>query len=440
MKCGLHTNYFNASVNLVKITLKSLLMILLLLLTFGYVFSLSAGITFAQDNPLYINGNIPEVEIYENNEISTEESDDLSLQNQLKIESVDKSVSVSEIDSKEQELNETLQGTIVEIIEEKKVEFNSVPQDYQKLKIMITSGSLNGQEIIVVNGDAPMAQVIKYNTNDKVLIAYSKNAEGSYSAYITDYARTDGILVLFSLFVILAIIVAGKRGIYSIVAMGFSFFIIFSFILPQIRTGADPIFIALIASIIIIPITFYLSHGFSKKTSIAVVGTVVAFVLTGLLAVIFVNLTHLTGADTEEALFLIGFNGVDFDLRGLLLAGILIGTLGVLDDITISQTSVVQQLADIKEKISLKELFIRAMQIGKDHISSMINTLVLAYAGASLPLLILFLSDPRPIVELINYEPIASEIVRTLVGSIGLILAVPITTLIACYVYGKSKY
>ncbi len=190
---------------------------------------------------------------------------------------------------------------------------------------------------------------------------------------------------------------------------------------------------------IIIPITFYLSHGFNKRTTIAIVGTIIALTITGILSVIFSNLAHLSGAESEEVLFLQGMNNTTYNLKGLLLAGILIGTLGIMDDITISQTSIVHQLYDLKKDISTKELFKRSLELGRDHIASMINTLILVYAGASMPLLLLFLSDDRTFSEVISLEVVSTEIVRTLVGSIGLILAVPITTYLACYFVKKLQ-
>jgi len=218
-----------------------------------------------------------------------------------------------------------------------------------------------------------------------------------------------------------------------------TFVILFSFVLPQIQSGKNPVVIAILASIVIIPITFYLSHGFEQKTSIAILGTSIALVITGILSNIFVNLTYLTGTSSEESLFLQTSGGLQYNLKGLLLAGIIIGTLGVIDDITISQTAIVYQLYSLKNDMSFSQLFKKSIEIGKDHIASMINTLILVYTGASLPLLLLFMSSTRPFGEILSYEVVTTEIVRTLVGSIGLILAVPITTYLACHFVKKTR-
>ena len=324
---------------------------------------------------------------------------------------------------------EYFKAKVIEVAEENTLEGNN--QFYQKLNVQINSGSKKGEEILIENQSSSFAQVNKYKKGDNVYVSYSKNDDGSEVFFITDYIRTDKLNYLFVLFLVLALLIARKFAFFSIAAMGITFLVIFWFVLPQIRDGKDPVLIAILSSIIIIPITFYLSHGFEKKTTIAMAGTFIALIITGLLSHFFVNLTRLTGTASEEALFLQTVSEQSYNLKGLLLAGILIGTLGVMDDITVAQTSIVFQLHDLKKDLSFKELFQRSLVVGKDHISSMINTLVLVYAGASLPLLLLFLEIPRPVEEILNYELLSTEIVRTLVGSIGLILAVPITTYLA---------
>jgi len=202
--------------------------------------------------------------------------------------------------------------------------------------------------------------------------------------------------------------------------------------------GGNPIQIAIIGSLFIIPLTFYLSHGFNKKTTVAIIGTLIALVITGILANVFVEISKLTGFASENAAFLQVARGGTVNIRGLLLAGIIIGVLGVLDDITVSQSAVIFQLKKANPKLKQFDLYKKAMDVGQDHISSMVNTLILVYTGAAMPLLLLFINNPHPFSEVINYEIVADEIVRTLVGSIGLILAVPITTIIASVAVEKD--
>ena len=338
-----------------------------------------------------------------------------------------------------QEKEETLETAVVEILEEKEIqpEFSEEKQLYQKLELLVTKGSLKDKKIVIESGNIPVVNLQKYKVGDRLMVSFSKDFEGSDSFYIADYIRRGSLFWLFAIFVILVTIVAKWRGLSSLLGMGISFFVIFSFILPKISTGSDPIQIAIIGSLFIIPISFYLSHGFNKKTTAAVAGTAISLIITGILAGIFVEAAKLTGFASEEAGFLQASKQGLVNIKGLLLTGIIIGVLGVLDDVTVSQSAIVFQLKQANSKIKPGELYKRAMDVGKDHIASMVNTLVLVYTGAALPLLLLFIDNPHPFSEVINYEIIADEIVRTLVGSIGLILAVPITTFIASLVIEK---
>ena len=331
---------------------------------------------------------------------------------------------------------ETLEATVVEILEEKEItpQFSQEKQLYQKLKLLVTKGSLQDKEIVIENGNIPIANLQKYKPGDKVSISYSQDLEGNDIFYITDYVRRGSLFWLFIIFIVLVTTIARWQGITSLLGMGASFLVIFKFILPQILAGANPILIAIIGSLFIIPLTFYLSHGFNKKTTVAIAGTVIALIITGVLAGVFVEAAKLTGFASEEAGFLQITKQGSVNIKGLLLAGIIIGVLGVLDDITVSQSAIVLQLKKANPKLKFEELYKQAMNVGQDHISSMVNTLILVYTGAALPLLLLFVDNPHPFSEIINYEILADEIVRTLVGSLGLILAVPLTTLIAVIV------
>jgi len=315
---------------------------------------------------------------------------------------------------------EFFEGRIENILEE--------DEHYQKLEILVTNGSQKDQKMTVeVGGEFQRVGEPKYKVGDEVVV--------SSFGYITDFVRRRPLIFLFALFALLTLLIGKLWGATSLLGMGFSFLIIFKLILPQILSGKDPILVTIFGSLLIIPATFYLSHGFNKKATIAVGGTLISLVVAGILSKIFVELTHLTGYASEEAGFLQLMKGETVNIRGLLLAGIIIGVLGVLDDITIAQAAVVEQLRYANPNLKPQELFKRAMKIGQDHIASMVNTLILVYTGASLPLLLLFVNNPHPLTEIVNYEIIAEEIVRTLVGSIALILAVPITTFLATKVY-----
>ncbi len=318
---------------------------------------------------------------------------------------------------------ETLEGKVTGIVEEK------LP--YQKLEILVTKGSLKDKKITVESGNLPMSNLPQYQVGDELVINAAQDLQGNDNFYITDYVRRRPLFWLLVIFLITAVAVGRWQGATSLAGMAISFLVIFKFVLPRIAAGDDPVQTAILGSLIIIPITFFLSHGLNKKTAIAITGTLIALIITGVLANAFVEAAKLTGFASEEAGFLQAFKPGLINIKGLLLAGIIIGALGVLDDISVSQSAIVQQLKIANPKLKAGELYKKAMAVGKDHIASMVNTLILIYTGAALPLLLLFVDNPHPFSEVINYEIIAEEVVRTLVGSIGLILAVPITTFIA---------
>jgi uncharacterized membrane protein len=197
--------------------------------------------------------------------------------------------------------------------------------------------------------------------------------------------------------------------------------------------------VALVASFIILIASYYLTHGVSAKTTIAIVGSLGALSIVGILALAFARLMHITGYGAEEVFFLPPSLAKPETIRNVLLAGMLIGSLGVLDDITIAQASIVAELKAANHKLDWGELYRRAMRVGHDHIASLVNTLVLVYAGSALPLLLLFTDANQQIATLVNYEAVAEEILTTLVGSIGLVAAVPLTTLVASWYFSQSK-
>jgi uncharacterized membrane protein len=206
-----------------------------------------------------------------------------------------------------------------------------------------------------------------------------------------------------------------------------------TYILPRILAGGDPILVSITGAFAILASTLYLVYGWTLKTHAAVLGTFIALIMTGLLAAYYVDLTRLTGFGSEEAMFL-SQQQATINLRGLVLGGILIGALGVLDDLVITQASVVFELHAANPAFDLRELFRRSMRIGQDHVAATVNTLVLAYAGAALPLLLLVMQSGENWVNFANREFVTEEIVRTLVGSLGLMSAVPLTTGLACLV------
>ncbi len=247
---------------------------------------------------------------------------------------------------------------------------------------------------------------------------------------ITDFRRERPMLLLAGLFVGAVLAFGRLQGLRALLGLAFTFAVIIGFIVPALLRGASPVAVAVVGSAAVMIVTLYLSHGPSRKTTAAVVGTTGALLLTVALAALFVAAASISGYSGEEArLASLQFGGLD--LRGLLLASIIIGGLGVLDDVTMAQASVVFELARADPRAGFGRLVAGALNVGRDHIAATVNTLFLAYAGASLPLLILFSSSPDPLGEIVTQEIVAVEVVRTLVGSIGLIAAVPLTTALA---------
>ncbi len=289
--------------------------------------------------------------------------------------------------------------------------------------------------------DAEMAGQNIYKKNDKVLVMRSVNDQNEESFFITDYVRTGKLYFIILLFFAAIIVIARKQGLKAIVGLAATFIVLMKFIVPKILAGSNPVFISIIGSLIILVITLYLVHGFNSKSSVAILGTILSLLITGVLSVIFTNLTRLTGFADEESMYLLNIGQQALNIKGILLAGMIIGALGVLDDITVSQASIAEQIYKANPELTSWEIYKRAMKVGVDHVSSIVNTLVLAYAGASLPLMILFAVDSAGALTLgqaINNEAIATEIVRTVAGSIGLVFAVPITTLIAANFFKRK--
>jgi len=282
-------------------------------------------------------------------------------------------------------------------------------------------------------------QYQQYSQGDKLKIVVTTSPAGGQQYYIDGQVRKDGLLGLAILFVLVVILVGRVWGALSLLGLVISFLLIFKLIIPLIFKGVDPVLAVVLGSTLVLPVTFYVSHGFNKKTHVGIIASFLGLILTGLLAVYAVGSVHLTGFASEEAGFLQVETAGGINVQALLLAGIVIGLLGVLDDITIGQASTVEQLKKANPKLSFWQLFTQGMKVGQDHISSMVNTLILVYAGSALPLFLLFFDNNKSFLEVIEVEPVAEEIVRMLVSSIGLILVAPLATLLAALVFGQPK-
>ncbi|OGH59527.1 MAG: hypothetical protein A2725_00740 [Candidatus Magasanikbacteria bacterium RIFCSPHIGHO2_01_FULL_33_34] len=274
--------------------------------------------------------------------------------------------------------------------------------------------------------------------SDKIIVG--KNVfDGEESYYLNDIYRLNSLWILLGIFIFLVLVLARWAGVRSLIGLLISFVVIIWFIVPRIIDGQNALMVGFVGTLVIATVSLFVAHGFRSRTVIAFVSTLITIFIALLMSMFFTNIMHIFGLGSEEALFLQSAEGKIFNLQGILLAGIIIGTLGVLDDITTAQAAVVEELHNANQTFNFRELFTRASSVGREHIISLTNTLILAYTGASLPLLLLFKLYEGPVWLVLNSEIIMEEIVRMLVGSIALVLAVPLTTGLAAWYYNKRR-
>ncbi|MFF8948045.1 YibE/F family protein [Streptomyces sp. NPDC014940] len=305
----------------------------------------------------------------------------------------------------------------------------------RKATIRVDTGKDRGRTFTeIVQPD----QSRQLHQGQKVVVAYEPSAPRELQYSVTDVNRKFPMALLAGVFALTVVVVGRMRGIMALVALAVSFMVLTFFILPAILQGSNPLLVAVVGSSAIMLIALYMCHGLSARTSVAVLGTLASLLLIGVLGSGFIGWAALTG-NTDDSTGLIHGLFPSIDMSGLLLAGVIIGSLGVLDDVTVTQTSAVWELHEANPAMGRRDLYRAAIRIGRDHIASVVNTLVLAYAGAALPLLLLFSIAQSSVGTVANSELVAEEIVRTLVGSIGLVASVPVTTALAALVVAADR-
>ncbi|WP_416518663.1 YibE/F family protein [Streptomyces achromogenes] len=305
----------------------------------------------------------------------------------------------------------------------------------RKATIRVDTGKDKGRTFTeIVQPD----QSRQLHQGEKVVVAYEPSAPRDLQYAVTDVNRKFPMTLLAGIFAVAVVLVGRLRGVMALVALAVSFLVLTLFILPAILQGSNPLLVAVIGSSAIMLIALYLCHGLSARTSVAVLGTLISLALIGVLGSLFIGWAALTG-NTDDNTGLIHGLYPSIDMSGLLLAGVIIGSLGVLDDVTVTQTSAVWELHEANPSMGWRGLYRAGIRIGRDHIASVVNTLVLAYAGAALPLLLLFSIAQSSVGTVANSELVAEEIVRTLVGSIGLVASVPVTTALAALVVSADR-
>ncbi|MEK7569907.1 MAG: YibE/F family protein [Patescibacteria group bacterium] len=337
--------------------------------------------------------------------------------------------------------DEYVVAKVVAIPDQGMTELGGVPQPYQEVELEITRGPEKGKRITVAHGgEITIRDYQKVTVGERVVLLKNVGVDGEVAYYIADHYRLPSLAWVVAIFFGLVVFFGRWRGFTSIIGIAVSIVVLASFIIPRILNGSSPLGMSLVGAVIIAVISLYVAHGFNRRTSIALGSTLITLGLAAGLALLFVSLAKLSGVGTEEAFYL-QFGALEnLNLKGLLLGGIIIGALGVLDDITTGQTAAVAQIHEANPDLSRRELVRRGLVVGREHIASLVNTLVLAYAGAAFPLLLLFsMNTEVPLWTTLNSEMVAEEVIRTLVGSSALVLAVPIATLLAAKFIVRGK-
>ena len=307
-------------------------------------------------------------------------------------------------------------------------------------EIVFVDGSRAGQRTgAQVEGPSGQLQLPDYQAGDEVVAALDTDPDGNQTTAVIDRWRLPVLEYLVGAFAIVTIIVAGWRGIRALVSLALTLVLAVKLLIPLLLAGWNPVGLAISLGTLITIASLLLTQGFTRATLAAVLGTAIALAATGVLAVITTQAARFTTAQgSEQIVYLQQLAGDRLDLSGLLLAAVIFGGLGVLNDVAISQAATVEELHAVSPSMSMRELYTRTMNVGIAHLAATVNTLVFAYLGAALPLLVLLALQIESVGLSVNEEIVAVEVVRTIVGSIGILLAVPITTAIACWLAVRS--
>ncbi len=335
--------------------------------------------------------------------------------------------------------DEFFRAKVVKILQENETQEFGQSVISQNVKVEILQGPDKGTQVEFIHEVSTQKQDQKLNEGEKIIVG--KNIENhDQSYYFSDKYRLNALWSIFGFFFVLTLVLAGRQGLRAFIGLVLSFGIIGFAMIPLILKGWSPLPICFIGAIAIAGTTLYVAHGFKMRTTVALMSILVTLGLAAILSFVFVVGAKLFGLGSEEAFLLqLADDTILINMRGLLLGGILIGTLGVLDDVTTAQAATVEEIHKANRSLGFSELYARGISVGKEHIVSLVNTLVLAYTGASFPLLLLFSFYQKPVWTTLNSEIMAEEIVRMLVGSVALMCAVPIVTALAAAIFSHDK-
>ncbi|AOT68544.1 YibE/F family protein [Geosporobacter ferrireducens] len=320
----------------------------------------------------------------------------------------------------------------VDDIEDSSDEMSGVEQ-IQTVQLKITSGKYKNEVFEVHNNlSGSFVYDIPVKVGDKIVVVVDELENGDIDVFVADYMRQDYILYLYLIFVILLLLIGRIKGLKSVISLTVTIFAVLKILLPLILSGVNPVPVTVFVSIGITVITLFIIAGVNSKSIAAIIGTTTGVIVAGLLAYYIGSKIKLTGLSSEEATMLLYIpQEVNFDFKGLLFSGIIMGALGAVMDIGMSIASAMDEIYRANPKLHRKELFMAGMNVGRDVMGTMTNTLILAYTGSSIPLLLIFMAYETSLVKILNLDIIATEVVRALSGSTGLILTIPITAAVS---------
>ncbi len=334
-----------------------------------------------------------------------------------------------------QDVQERVRGEVLEIVSESEraIMGTGASTTVQEVRVLLEEGERAGE---VVRMEVEIAELKK---GDNIYVFRMVTIDGSEYITFADFERRPVLALVAALFIVVLLVLARWQGVRALLSLALSGAAIIFLLVPALLAGYNPALVTIGISAIILAVVLFGTHGFTARATIAFLGTVTAVAFTSALAAVSVSAMRLSGFGADASVYLNFATNGNLDLAGLLLGGIIIGILGVLDDVSITQASVVQELKAANHELGFRALYERAINVGRDHVGSLVNTLALAYTAVSLPLILLYAKTGSPLMVTLNQEVVAGELLRIMIGSIGLILAVPLTTVIAAW-YFKDKH
>lgn len=334
------------------------------------------------------------------------------------------------------DFKERISAEVLEVMQEydREITGTAATARVQEVRVVLRSGERAGEVIRFEN------ELVLLKPGDDIFVNRLVSIGGEEHFSYADFERRPALLVLLALFVILLLVLSGWQGMRALLSLGVSVAAIFFLLVPALLAGWNPALASVGIAGAILSLVFFGTHGITPRSTIAFFGTFAAVIATGVIAWVSSETMRLTGFSSDASVYLNFATNGTLDLSGLLLGSIIIGILGILDDVSITQASVVEQLKRANQALGFVELYQRALRVGRDHIGSLVNTLALAYVGVSLPLILLYAKTESSFWQSLNQEVVAVELLRIIVGSIGLILAVPATTAVAAWYFERRTF